>query len=137
MKTFRIACLLALSLSFIPGVSAQTAYPVKPIRIVVPYPPGAITDTLPRMIAEKLREEWGQPVVIDNRPGAGGRIATEYVAKSPPDGHTLIVALPDTFTTPPAPAPVAAPSCHRCLLWRRPGQRLRHALRRHLFRRSS
>jgi tripartite-type tricarboxylate transporter receptor subunit TctC len=53
------------------------------------------------MIAEKLREEWGQPVVIDNRPGAGGRIATEYVAKSPPDGHTLIVALPDTLVIAP------------------------------------
>ena len=80
---------------------AQTAFPTGPVRIVVPYPPGAITDTLPRMIAEKLREEWGQPVVIDNRPGAGGRIATEYVAKSPPDGHTLIVALPDTLVIAP------------------------------------
>jgi tripartite-type tricarboxylate transporter receptor subunit TctC len=80
---------------------AQTAFPTGPVRIVVPYPPGAITDTLPRMIAEKLREEWGQPVVIDNRPGAGGRIATEYVAKSAPDGHTLIVALPDTLVIAP------------------------------------
>ena len=80
---------------------AQTAFPTGPVRIVVPYPPGAITDTLPRMLAEKLREEWGQPVVIDNRPGAGGRIATEYVAKSPPDGHTLIVALPDTLVIAP------------------------------------
>ena len=80
---------------------AQTAFPTGPVRIVVPYPPGAITDTLPRMIAEKLREEWGQPVVIDNRPGAGGRIATEYGAKSPPDGHTLIVALPDTLVIAP------------------------------------
>ena len=80
---------------------AQTAFPTGPVRIVVPYPPGAITDTLPRMIAEKLREEWGQPVVIDNRPGAGGRIATEFVAKSAPDGHTLIVALPDTLVIAP------------------------------------
>jgi tripartite-type tricarboxylate transporter receptor subunit TctC len=80
---------------------AQTAFPTGPVRIVVPYPPGAITDTLPRMIAGKLREEWGQPVVIDNRPGAGGRIATEFVAKSAPDGHTLIVALPDTLVIAP------------------------------------
>lgn len=80
---------------------AQTAFPTGPVRIVVPYPPGAITDTLPRMIAERLKEEWGQPVVIDNRPGAGGRIATEHVAKSAADGHTLIVALPDTLVIAP------------------------------------
>jgi len=92
---------LVLALCAVTHGLAQTAFPTGPVRIVVPYPPGAITDTLPRMVAEKLREEWGQPVVIDNRPGAGGRIATEFVAKSAPDGHTLIVALPDTLVIAP------------------------------------
>jgi tripartite-type tricarboxylate transporter receptor subunit TctC len=92
---------IALTLCAVLHSQAQTAFPTGPVRIVVPYPPGAITDTLPRMIAEKLREEWGQPVLIDNRPGGGGRIATEFVAKSAPDGHTLIVALPDTLVIAP------------------------------------
>lgn len=87
------------------GETVQAQYPSHPVKIVVPYPPGAITDTLPRLVAEKLRAEWGQPVIIDNRPGAGGRIATEFVAKSPPDGYTLLVALPDTL--------VIAPSLYR------------------------
>jgi tripartite-type tricarboxylate transporter receptor subunit TctC len=87
------------------GETVQAQYPSHPVKIVVPYPPGAITDTLPRLVAEKLRAEWGQPVIIDNRPGAGGRIATEFVGKSPPDGYTLLVALPDTL--------VIAPSLYR------------------------
>ena len=87
------------------GGFVQAQYPTRPVKIVVPYPPGAITDTLPRMVAEMLRAEWGQPVIIDNRPGAGGRTATEFVAKSPPDGYTLLVALPDTI--------VIAPSLYR------------------------
>jgi tripartite-type tricarboxylate transporter receptor subunit TctC len=94
-----VACLLPIL--FCLSSTAQTTFPTGPVRIVVPYPPGAITDTLPRMVAELLREEWGQTVILDNRPGAGGRIATEFVAKSAPDGHTLLVALPDTLVLAP------------------------------------
>lgn len=89
------------ALAFAGAVAAQSGFPTKPVRIVVPFPPGAITDTLPRMIAEKLKDDWGQPVVMDNRPGAGGQVATEHVAKSPGDGHTLLVALPDTVVIAP------------------------------------
>ncbi len=73
-------------------VPAQaTAYPDKPIRIVVPFPVGGIADTFGREIGRKLTEAWGQPVVIDNRAGAGGNIGADLVAKSPPDGYTLVI----------------------------------------------
>ncbi len=72
--------------------SAQApTYPDKPIRIVVPFPVGGIADTFGREIGRKLTEAWGQPVVIDNRTGAGGNIGADIVAKSPPDGYTLVI----------------------------------------------
>ena len=72
------------------GALAQ-AYPSKPIRIVVGFPPGGGNDIIARMVGAKMQESWGQPVVIDNRPGANSIIATEFVAKSTPDGYTLLV----------------------------------------------
>jgi tripartite-type tricarboxylate transporter receptor subunit TctC len=72
--------------------SAQApTYPDKPIRIVVPFPVGGIADLFGREIAKKLTEAWGQPVVIDNRTGAGGNIGADFVAKSAPDGYTLVI----------------------------------------------
>ena len=72
------------------AVVGQT-YPAKPIRIVVPFPAGGIADLFSRHIGQKLNETWGQPVVVDNRTGAGGNIGSEIVAKSPPDGYTLVM----------------------------------------------
>lgn len=68
------------------------AYPVKPVRIVVPFPPGGTSDILARAIGQKLNEEWKQQIIVDNRPGAGANIGAEIVAKSPPDGYTLLLA---------------------------------------------
>ncbi|MEQ1776648.1 MAG: tripartite tricarboxylate transporter substrate binding protein [Burkholderiales bacterium] len=67
------------------------SYPTKPIRIIIPFPIGGIADVFARVIGGKLNEAWGQPVVVENRAGAGGNIAAEFVAKSPPDGYTLVV----------------------------------------------
>ena len=85
------AMVAALALLPWPGPAhGQSGYPVKPIRLVVPFPPGASVDVMARIFGEKLREALGQPVVVDNRGGAGGAIGAEIVAKSPPDGHTLM-----------------------------------------------
>ncbi|MEO8009221.1 MAG: tripartite tricarboxylate transporter substrate binding protein [Betaproteobacteria bacterium] len=67
------------------------SYPSKPIRIVVPYPPGGFNDTLARTLGQKLTEKWGQPVIVDNRPGGGTTIGTNLAAKSAPDGYTLLI----------------------------------------------
>ncbi|MBO9642675.1 MAG: tripartite tricarboxylate transporter substrate binding protein [Pseudacidovorax sp.] len=72
---------------------AQPAYPSKPIHIVVPFPPGGSTDVLARRIGDKLASAWGQPVVVDNRAGAGGTVGADYVAKSAPDGYTLLMGV--------------------------------------------
>ncbi|MBC8022051.1 MAG: tripartite tricarboxylate transporter substrate binding protein, partial [Burkholderiales bacterium] len=77
---------------------AQT-YPSKPIKIVVPYPPGGFNDTLGRTLAAKFTEAWGQPAVVENKPGANTVIGVDFVAKSPPDGYTLlVVAFPFAVT---------------------------------------
>ena len=81
------------------GVAAQASWPSKPVRIVVPYAPGGITDTVARLAAPKIQEAIGQPVVIGNKLGNGGALATEYVARSAPDGYTILMgsAAPQTL----------------------------------------
>ena len=72
--------------------AAWAQFPAKPVRVVVPYPPGGGTDILGRPIVQKLSEKWGQPVVIDNRGGATGMIGADIVAKAPPDGYTMLLS---------------------------------------------
>ncbi len=82
--------ILAMSGAFLMSASALAqSYPTKPIRMIVPFPPGGISDVLSRIVGQKLGESWGQAVVIENRPGAGTTIAADFIAKSPPDGYTL------------------------------------------------
>jgi tripartite-type tricarboxylate transporter receptor subunit TctC len=83
------------------GALAQ-AFPNKPIRIVVPFPAGGTTDVLARAAAQKLTDTLGQPALVDNRPGAGGNIGAELVAKSPPDGYTLLMGTVGTHAINPA-----------------------------------
>ncbi len=89
MRAERILVLVALCGAAL-AASAQ-GYPSKPIRIVVGFPPGGGNDIVARLVGAKMQEAWGQPVVIDNKPGANSIIATEFVAKSAPDGYTLLV----------------------------------------------
>src|SRR5688572_31116676 len=85
----KLALLLLTALSF--HASAQ-GYPAKPVRMIVPYPPGGGNDTLGRLFAAKLGDRMGQPFVVENRPGAGTMIGTEAAAKSAPDGYTILLS---------------------------------------------
>src|SRR5206468_9741041 len=74
------------------AATAQAAWPEKPVKIVVPFPPGGATDVVARALGQRLSQVWKQPVVIENRTGAGGNIGADLVAKAPPDGSTLLMA---------------------------------------------
>jgi tripartite-type tricarboxylate transporter receptor subunit TctC len=88
----KLAILIALSLQLLPGVAqSQTNYPNRPVTLVVPVPPGGILDAVARMVMPSMAQTLGQPVVIDNKAGAGGNIAASFVAKSAPDGYNLLV----------------------------------------------
>lgn len=81
---------------------AQPAYPTRPVTLVVPYPPGGSADTVGRLVGQRLSEELGQPVLIDNRPGAGTAVGAAFVAKASPDGYTLLLGSGSTLTMNPA-----------------------------------
>ncbi len=88
----RAACaILALAL---PAVASAQAWPAKPLKIIVPYSPGGTTDLLARLVGAELAKRLGQPVVVENKPGANGMIGSDLVAKAPPDGYTLGIASP-------------------------------------------
>jgi len=90
----RYAALLFGCLSLFSSVAHAAPYPDKPIRLVVPYPPGGTTDVLARIVSQGLTEKLGVAVIVENKPGGGNNIGTEYVIKSPPDGYTLLLTNP-------------------------------------------
>jgi tripartite-type tricarboxylate transporter receptor subunit TctC len=102
-RAIATALLFASALS---SASAQDAfeakaYPSRTIRMIVPFPPGGPADTIARIVAAKMAEHWGQPVVIENRAGGNTAIGAEVVAKSAPDGYTLLVAMDVTMVMNP------------------------------------
>lgn len=84
-------CLLILAAALPLAAFGVPAWPVHPVHIVVPAPAGSSVDVVARLLADKLKDRWGQPVVVDNRPGAGGMLGVDAAAKAPPDGHTIAV----------------------------------------------
>ncbi|AGU53673.1 putative Bug-like extra-cytoplasmic solute receptor, TTT family [Variovorax paradoxus B4] len=96
-RRFALRGALTLALAaLMPAWAMAQAYPSRPIRIVVPFPPGGSTDVLARRIGEKLAVAFGQPVIVDNRAGAGGTLGADHVAKSAPDGYTLLMGVTGT-----------------------------------------
>ena len=93
--------LAAVLLALLPTVASAQAFPSRTVTLIVPFSPGTGIDILARVIAPKLSQKWGQPVVIENKPGASGNIGTDFVAKSAPDGHTLMVTV-NTFSITPS-----------------------------------
>jgi len=90
-----LRCILAatlLTVAAVAAAAAQSDYPRRTVKIVVPIPPGAALDLLPRILADKLSTRWGQPVIIENKPGAASNLGAEFVAKSEPDGYTLLAS---------------------------------------------
>src|SRR6187455_2093827 len=98
MRIFLILMLLA-------GQALAQTYPSKPVRLVVGFAPGGAADTVARAFQEPLTRALGQPIVIDNRPGAGSSIAAEFVAKSAPDGYTVLIASPSSILVNPLLSP--------------------------------
>jgi tripartite-type tricarboxylate transporter receptor subunit TctC len=98
LRMLLAAVLTALSC----GHAAADAYPTKPIRFLVPYPPGGSTDPIVRIVAQKLTEAWKEQIVIDNRAGGGGNVATDLVAKASPDGYTVLLGTVSTICINPS-----------------------------------
>ena len=99
MKRRRL--LAAFLAAFLPGLVFAQAYPTKTVTMVVPYAPGGLPDTVARVVSQKLGEKWGQPVVVENRPGGNGGVAAQYVITKPADGYILMVCDLATFSINP------------------------------------
>jgi tripartite-type tricarboxylate transporter receptor subunit TctC len=96
-----LGAIVGAGLGFAASAQPAPAYPAKPIRLVVPFAPGGITDILARALGQRLAEAWGQQVVVENRPGANSQVGAEVVARAAPDGYTLMVSADTTFVMNP------------------------------------
>lgn len=97
-----LSCVAAVAFAVPPGTSFSQGFPSKPIRLIVPFPPGGPTDIFGRVLGQKMSQELGQPILVENRPGAGGTIAAEIAAKAPGDGYTLFFGTSGTHGSAPA-----------------------------------
>lgn len=96
-RRIALGLLASLTLAALPELAAAQAFPGKPIKFIVPFPAGGINDILARIIADKLQAKWGQPIIIEQRTGAGGNIGADLAAQAEPDGHTILIAPPGPF----------------------------------------
>src|SRR2546426_1812729 len=96
--TMRAPASAGVALLFLAAAAFAQTFPSKPVRIVVPFPPGGGADTLARIMEPKLAGIWAQPIVVENRPGASGHIGADFVARSAPDGHTLLMSSTASLT---------------------------------------
>jgi tripartite-type tricarboxylate transporter receptor subunit TctC len=96
----KVVCAFCAAVLSVGSAWAQS-YPARPVHIIVPFAPGGITDIVARALAQRLSEDWGQQVVVENKPGGTGQVGAEAVAKAPPDGYTLLVTADATFVTNP------------------------------------
>jgi tripartite-type tricarboxylate transporter receptor subunit TctC len=103
----KTCCWLLLALGLLPTLAAAQPYPSKPVKLVVGFAPGGAADQVSRAYQDVLSRELGQPIVVENRPGAGSSIAAEYVAKSAPDGYTMLIASPSSILVNPILTPKA------------------------------
>src|SRR5438034_4586795 len=125
----RFACLAAL---LVASAAAAQSYPNRAVKVIVPWTPGQATDIAARVLAQKLQEALGQAFMIDNKPGAGGAIGTDAVAKSPPDGYTLLAASSGPLSIMPN---LQKPLTSRSTTWRRSAWSRRRLLRSSRIRR--
>ncbi len=103
LRNTYFAVMVAVSINLLSAHSAlavDSTYPSKPVKIVMPFPPGGAGDILARIMAEGLSKEWGQPVIVENKPGASGMIGNESVSKATPDGYTLLLTITQTVQAP-------------------------------------
>ena len=96
-----VVTVLGIAAGLIAHTAAAQGYPARPVRILAGFPPGGGTDVMARILGQKLSEMWGQQIVVENRPGASGTIAADLVAKSAPDGYTLLMGLPNSNVVAP------------------------------------
>src|SRR5688572_10348875 len=98
----RLALIAAALLALVPFAAHSQAFPAKPVKLVIPFPPGGSLDNVGRLLAQKISESWGQTIVVENRPGAGGNVGADAVAKSPADGYTVVMGALSTHAVNPS-----------------------------------